>query len=90
MRSQAAGVAEVSRTTAEGPNRAAARRGEAAVVQSGEAAVVQIGGKSKEVASGVYHFAGTKNYGTTKAGAYMCENDATAAGDRASKQEKHP
>ena len=40
--------------------------------------------------SGVYHFAGTKNYGTTKAGAYMCENDATAAGDRASKQEKHP
>ncbi len=40
--------------------------------------------------SGVYHFAGTKNYGSTKAGAYMCENDATAAGDRASKQEKHP
>ena len=40
--------------------------------------------------SGVYHFAGTKNYGTTKAGAYMCENDAAAAGDRASKQEKHP
>ncbi len=40
--------------------------------------------------SGVYHFAGTKNFGTTKAGAYMCENDATAAGDRASKQEKHP
>ncbi len=40
--------------------------------------------------SGVYHFSGTKNYGTTKAGAYMCENDATAAGDRASKQEKHP
>ncbi len=40
--------------------------------------------------SGVYHFAGTKNYGTTKAGAYMCEGDATAAGDRASKQEKHP
>ena len=40
--------------------------------------------------SGVYHFAGTRNYGTTKAGAYMCENDATAAGDRASKQEKHP
>ena len=40
--------------------------------------------------SGVYHFAGTKNYGNTKAGAYMCEADATAAGDRASKNEKHP
>ena len=40
--------------------------------------------------SGVYHFAGTKNYGNTKAGAYMCETDATAAGDRASKTEKHP
>jgi hypothetical protein len=40
--------------------------------------------------SGVYHFAGTKNYGNTKAGAYMCEADATAAGDRASKTEKHP
>ena len=40
--------------------------------------------------SGVYHFAGTKNYGHTKAGAYMCETDATAAGDHASKDEKHP
>ena len=40
--------------------------------------------------SGVYHFAGTKNFGNTKAGAYMCEADATAAGDRASKTEKHP
>ena len=40
--------------------------------------------------SGVYHFAGTKNYGNTKSGAYMCESDATAAGDRASKTEKHP
>ena len=40
--------------------------------------------------SGVYHFAGSRNFGTTKAGAYMCEADATAAGDRASKTEKHP
>ena len=40
--------------------------------------------------SGVYHFVGTKNYGNTKSGAYMCETDATAAGDRASKTEKHP
>ena len=40
--------------------------------------------------SGVYHFSGTRNYGNTKAGAYMCEADAAAAGDRASKTEKHP
>jgi hypothetical protein len=40
--------------------------------------------------SSVYHFAGTKDYGTTKKGAYMCEKDAMAAGDRAAKNEKHP
>lgn len=38
----------------------------------------------------IYHFPGTKNFGNTKAGAYMCETDATAEGDRASKTEKHP
>jgi hypothetical protein len=40
--------------------------------------------------SKVYHFVGTKSYGTTKRGAYMCEKDALAAEDRASKTEKHP
>jgi hypothetical protein len=40
--------------------------------------------------SGVYHFAGTHNYGTTEEGTYMCEADAKAAGDRAAKNEKHP
>jgi hypothetical protein len=40
--------------------------------------------------SKVYHFAGTKSYGTTKRGAYMCERDAIAAEDHASKAEKHP
>jgi hypothetical protein len=40
--------------------------------------------------SGIYHFAGTHNYGTTKQGAYMCEADAKAAGDRAAANEKHP
>ncbi len=36
--------------------------------------------------SGIYHFAGTKSYGNTKQGAYMCEAEATAAGDRASRR----
>lgn len=40
--------------------------------------------------SRVYHFAGTRNYGTTKRGAYMCEKDATSAGSRAAKNEKRP
>jgi hypothetical protein len=40
--------------------------------------------------SRVYHFAGTRNYGNTKQGAYMCEADAKAAGDRAAMNEKHP
>ena len=35
--------------------------------------------------SHIYHYAGTRSYGATKQGAYMCEADATAAGDRASK-----
>lgn len=38
----------------------------------------------------VYHFSGTRNYGTTKEGAYMCEKDAQAQGVRAAKNEKHP
>lgn len=40
--------------------------------------------------SKVYHFAGSKDYGTTKRGAYMCERQATAEGIRAAKNEKHP
>ena len=47
--------------------------------------VVWVNEKSK-----IYHFAGHKDYGHTKVGAYMCEKDATAAGDRAAKDEKHP
>ena len=47
--------------------------------------VVWVNLKSK-----IYHFAGTKNYGTTKEGAYMCEREAMAQGDRASKNEHHP
>lgn len=40
--------------------------------------------------SKIYHFAGTRSYGTTKHGAYMCEKEAIGANDRASKTEKHP
>lgn len=40
--------------------------------------------------SKIYHFAGTRSYGTTKHGAFMCEKEAIAASDRASKTEKHP
>ena len=40
--------------------------------------------------SGVYHYAGTHNYGTTKSGVYMCETDTGTAGFRAAKNEHHP
>jgi hypothetical protein len=40
--------------------------------------------------SHVYHFAGNRNYGNTHHGAYMCEADAQAAGNRAAKNERHP
>ena len=49
------------------------------------AAVVWVNTNSK-----VYHSAGTHNYRHTKEGAYMCETDAAAASDRASKIETHP
>lgn len=38
--------------------------------------------------SKIYHFSGTRDYGRTKRGAYMCERDT--AGFRAAKNEKHP
>jgi hypothetical protein len=40
--------------------------------------------------SKIYHFAGTKSYGTTMRGAYMCEKEAITGENRASKTEKHP
>jgi hypothetical protein len=40
--------------------------------------------------SKIYHFSGTRDYGNTKKGAYMCEQDTAAAGYRAAKNEKHP
>jgi hypothetical protein len=42
------------------------------------------------LSSKIYHFAGTRYYGTTKNGAYMCENDTASAGMRAAKNETHP
>jgi hypothetical protein len=40
--------------------------------------------------SRIYHFSGTRSYGNTKKGAYMCERDTASAGFRAAKNEKHP
>ena len=42
------------------------------------------------LSSKIYHFAGHKDYGNTKNGAYMCEKDTAGAGARAAKNEKHP
>lgn len=39
--------------------------------------------------SKIYHFAGHKDYGNTKKGAYMCEKDTTGVRARAAKDEKH-
>lgn len=40
--------------------------------------------------SGIYHFHGFRNYGTTKSGAYICKGDAPADGFRAAKNENDP
>jgi hypothetical protein len=40
--------------------------------------------------SKVYHFAGSRSYGNTKRGAYMCEKDTASAGLRSAKNEKRP
>ncbi len=40
--------------------------------------------------SKIYHYAGTKYYGNTKAGAYMCQRDGERAGYRAAKNETPP
>jgi hypothetical protein len=40
--------------------------------------------------SKIYHFAGYKDYGNTKNGAYMCERDTAGGEFRAAKNEKHP
>ena len=56
-----------------------------AKARCGSGTVVWANLKSK-----IYHFAGHKDYGSTKEGAYMCERDATSEGMRAAKNEKHP
>ena len=40
--------------------------------------------------SKIYHYAGTRSYGNTINGAYMCERDTAAQGMRAAKNETHP
>jgi hypothetical protein len=35
--------------------------------------------------SGIYHYKGQRWYGNTNAGAYVCEKEAIAAGDRATR-----
>jgi hypothetical protein len=40
--------------------------------------------------SKIYHFSGSRSYGTTKKGAYMCEADTAAEGMRAAKNESRP
>jgi hypothetical protein len=40
--------------------------------------------------SHIYHFPGTRDYGNTKSGAYMCEGDAQTSGNRAAMNERHP
>ena len=40
--------------------------------------------------SKVYHFAGSRSYGHTKRGAFMCEKDTASAGLRSAKNEKRP
>ena len=45
--------------------------------------VVWVNTKSK-----IYHYEGSADFGKTKKGAYMCQADANAAGDRAAKDEK--
>lgn len=47
--------------------------------------VVWVNLKSK-----IFHFPGSRNYGNTKTGAYICESDATASGFRAAENEKQP
>lgn len=44
----------------------------------------------ENIKSKIYHFAKTKDYGTTKEGAYACEKEAMTAGFRAAKNETHP
>jgi hypothetical protein len=40
--------------------------------------------------SKVYHFAGSRSYGGTRKGAYMCERDTASNGFRTAKNEKRP
>jgi len=40
--------------------------------------------------SRIYHFPGSREFGRTKRGAFMCERESVAQGMRAAKNERHP
>ena len=40
---------------------------------------------AQKTRSGIYHYAGQRWYGRTENGAYVCEKEAIAAGDRATR-----
>jgi hypothetical protein len=42
------------------------------------------------LSSKIYHFSGSRSYGTTRNGAYMCEKETAGEGMRAAKNEAHP
>jgi hypothetical protein len=42
------------------------------------------------LSSKIYHFSGSKSYGSTKNGSYMCEKETAGEGMRAAKNETHP
>lgn len=74
-------------TTADGPTLEAGQFAEEAPAKARcpTDTVVWVNLKSK-----IYHFVGTKSYGTTERGAYMCEKEAVSGENRASKSEKRP
>jgi hypothetical protein len=73
-----AGLAHAAQPAAPVPNQFSAEADAKAHCPADQ--VVWANNKSK-----IYHLAGTKGYGTTKKGAYMCQKDSDAAGFRAAK-----
>jgi hypothetical protein len=92
QQTQAPQPAQPRATTGAAPPAATAPTGANQYATEGQAKFRCVGGTVvwANLDSKIYHFSGNKTYGQTKAGAYMCERDATAQGMRAAKNEKHP